>query len=173
MPNPGLSPEIMQAMQRRQGGESSPALNQVSPGAPSAQLPPPVPQAGLTQASAPQGPPAGEAPAMPKFEAQNRKDLITLALIEQLKNDNKLDKEKAKMGQQPSPEPAQASVAPPPVAPAPPQGGGNGMSMNYGMGGGELSPGFQQPMPVSAMQSDYGSGNYSGMNNYGQGTKGY
>ena len=106
-----MSPAVQQAMQKRSG---SPALGQVSPGAPMAN---PVPQPGnpssVNQASAPSGQGA-EAPVMPKFEPQNRKDLITMALIEQLKNDNKLDKEKMEMAKQPSPEPAQASVAPQP-----------------------------------------------------------
>jgi len=162
MPNPGLSPELLEAQRRRSQGNPSPALNQMSPGAANASsLPQPATPSSLTQASAP----GGEAPAMPKFEPQNRKDLIVMSLIEQLKNDNKLDKEKMKMATQPMPEPAQASVAPPSQptqtqAPQTPSMGGGGFS---------LSPGIQQPMARNQMQGDYGSGmgkDYSGLNNY-------
>ena len=150
-PNAGMSRAVQQAMQRR----SDPALGQVSQGAAMAN---PVPQpsnpSDMTQASAPADSAAVE---MPKFEPQNRKDLITLALIEQLKNDNKLDKEKMKMATQPMPEPAQASVAPPapPAEPSMPQ---------QPMGGG-----IGQPMARNQMQSNYNSGAYSGLNNYGKG----
>ena len=152
--NPGLSQSVQQAIQRRQ--EPQPALSQVSPQAAMANpVPQPATPSSLNQASAP---PAEQGPEMPKFEPQNRKDLITLALIEQLKNDNKLDKEKMKMATQPQPEPAQASVAPPAAPkPATPQGGGNS----------SLSPGFGQPMARMNMQ-DGGIGDYSGMNNYGR-----
>ena len=162
MPNPGLSPELLEAQRRRSQGNPSPALNQMSPGAANASsLPQPATPSSLTQASAP----GGEAPAMPRFEPQNRKDLIVMSLIEQLKNDNKLDKEKMKMATQPMPEPAQASVAPPSQptqtqAPQTPSMGGGGFS---------LSPGIQQPMARNQMQGDYGSGmgkDYSGLNNY-------
>lgn len=166
--NPGMSPEVMEAMARRQGGESSPALQQQSPGAPSAQpMPAPIPQGDMTQASGPQGAVTPEAPSMPKFEPQDRQDLITLALIEQLKNDGKMLKEQGKMA---------AGTPQTPPAPAPQagaaMGGGGGMSYNYQrpMGGGgngfSMSPGYDsQPMARSQMQ---GSGDYSGMNNYGR-----
>jgi len=155
MPNPGLSPELLEAQRRRSQGNPSPALNQMSPGAANASsLPQPATPSSLTQASAP----GGEAPAMPRFEPQNRKDLIVMSLIEQLKNDNKLDKEKMKMATQPMPEPAQASVAPPPqaVPQAQPQGGG----------GFSLSPGIQ-PMARNQMQGN--NQNYTGLSNYGKG----
>ena len=154
MPNPGLSPELLEAQRRRSQGNPSPALNQMSPGAANASsLPQPATPSSLTQASAP----GGEAPAMPKFEPQNRKDLIVMSLIEQLKNDNKLDKEKMKMATQPMPEPAQASVAPPPQA-TPPQ------APQQPMGGG-----IGQPMARNQMQGNYLGGNFSGLNNYNQG----
>ena len=148
--NPGLSQAVQEAMQRRQG-----ALNQTSPQAPMANpVPQPATPSSLTQASAP----TDTAPVeMPKFEPQNRKDLIVLSLIEQLKNDNKLDKEKMKMATQPMPEPAQASVAPPPQA-TPPQ------APQQPMGGG-----IGQPMARNQMQGNYLGGNFSGLNNYNQG----
>lgn len=150
--NPGLSREVQIAMQRRQQGTPSPALGQVSPQAANApQMPAPMPQGEMTGESAP---PTSKPVQAPKFEAQDRKDLIVLSLIEQLKNDNKLDKEKSQIA--------------PPAAPAQPAP--NAM----GMGGGSfsMSPGFEQPMPVSAMQSNYQNGmgkDYSGLNNYGKG----
>ena len=147
----------MQAIQRRQGPQ--PALGQVSNQARMAnQVPQPANPSSLNKASAP----AGEPPKLSKFEPQNRKDLITLALVEALKSEDKLDKEKMKMATQPQPEPAQSSVAPAPQAPqGAPMGGGSPFSM---------SPGFSQPMPVNQMQGNYagGMGNYGGMNNYGK-----
>jgi len=139
--NPGLSPEVQAAIQRRQGAQ--PALNQVSPGAASATgIPAPTSQSDMTQASAP----SGQAPSMPKFEPQDRIDLITVALVEQMKNDAKLEKEKGKVarGETQSPPPAPA----PAPAPQAPQGGGTGM--------------FNQPMPRSKMQGDY-----TGLSGYG------
>jgi len=165
MPNPALSPEITQAMQRRQQGSSTPAMQQVSPQATTSNpVPQPATSSSLNQDSAP----SAEAPTMPKFEPQNRKDLITMALIEQLKNDNKLDKEKMKMAVQPQPEPAQSSVAPPPQASLqqPTTGGMGGGGQNSTF---SLSPGFNQPMARNQMQGNYLSGNFSGLNNYGKG----
>jgi len=150
MPNPGLSKEVQDAITRRSGPQ--PALNQVSPGAATAQLPQPTPQSQMTQASAPQGSPAGEVPKMPRFEPQDRQDLITVALIEQLKNDAKLIKEQGKMARGETQKP-----------PAPQPQGGGGFSM---------SPGFTQPMPVNMMQGNYAGGmgkDYGGANNYGKG----
>ena len=154
----GMTPELNQAIARRAGQPGQPALGQTSPTAPTASpvpAPAPLPP---SQASAPTD---AQAVKMPKFEPQNRKDLITLALVEQLKNENKLDKEKAQLGAQPSPEPAQASAAP---QAAPSTGGG-------GVQGFSLSPGFEQPMARNQMQGDYQAGNYSGLNNYGQGNQ--
>lgn len=147
--NPGMSPEVQQAFARRQmGATPTPALNQMSPQAAGAPpVPPPMPQSEMTKASAPP-----QAPAQ-KFQAKDRKDLIVMTLVEQLKNDNKLDKEQATMAQ-PSPMPMGGGY--PPVS-------GGGFSM---------SPGYEQPMPINQMQSDYGNGlgrDYSGLSNYGRG----
>jgi len=134
----------MQALQRRGAGAGAGQLSQVSPQAPMANpVPQPANPSSLNKASAP---PTEQAPKMPKFEPQNRKDLIVSALVEQLKNENKLDKETADMGAQPVPQ----------AQPAMPQGGGV-----------SLSPGYQQPMARSQMQADSGFGNYSGLNDYG------
>jgi len=153
MPNP-MSPEIMQAMKRRDGGQTPP------PDAPISQPVQPMPQGEMTQASGPAGAATPQAPKMPKFEPQDRQDLITVALIEQLKNDGKLVKEQGKA-------PVGAPQTPPaPQQPAPaPQG--------QAMGGGSfsMSSGFEQPMPVNQMQSNYGNGmgkDYSGLSGYGR-----
>jgi len=159
--NPGQSQSVTDAIQRRQQGGSSPALNQVSPGAAMANpLPQPIPQSQMTQASAPVGAPTPEAPRMPKFEPQDRQDLITVALIEQLKNDAKLVKEQGKAAA------GETQQPPTPQAPAQPA------PMGGGAGSFSLSPGFEQPMATSQMQSNYGSGmgsDYSGMSGYGSG----
>ena len=148
--NPGMSPEILEAMRRRQMGAPAPALSQVSPGAAQSQpLPAPATPSSLNQASGvPQASP--QAPAQ-KFQAQDRKDLIVQALVEQLGNENKLDKEKQKMAE---------------AQPSAPMGGGMPLTGSF-----SVSPGYEQPMPVSQMQSNYDSGmgkDYSGLNNYGR-----
>ncbi len=158
-----MSPAITEAFARRQQGAApTPALQQVTPDAPMANpVPQPMPQSEMTQASAPQGAPAGEAPKAPKFEPQDRTDLIVLGLIEQMKNDNKLQKEKTKLDQ----------AQPMPQAPQMPQGGGNPYMKPMG-GGFSLSPGFEQPMSTNQMQGNYQNGmgkDYSGANNYGKG----
>lgn len=154
MPNPALSPEIQQAMQRRQQGQPTPALNQVSPQAPTSNpVPQPMNSSEMNKASSPQGTPA---PQQPKWQPQTQDDLIVSALIEKMNNNDKLKKEQLKMSQQPMP-----------------MGGGYPQKKSTSMGGGfNLSPGFQQPMSVNQMQSDYAGGlgkDYSGLSNYGQG----
>ena len=86
-----MSQEIMEAMKRREGGQApNPALNQAPPTVGLSQpMPAPTPAGDMTQASGPSGPPTPEAPTMPKFEPQDRQDLITVALIEQLKKRGK------------------------------------------------------------------------------------
>ena len=144
--NPGMSPAVQAAIQRR-AGTAQPALSQMSPGA--AQPNPvtqPVNPSEINQASAP--------PAAPqqKFQPQDRRDLIVMSLTEQLKNDNKLEKEQIKMQGTPAPT----------SSPAP---------QNSGMGTGgsfDLSSGFEQPMSPRQMQSNYPQKDYTGLNNYGQ-----
>jgi len=102
--NPGLSPEVQQALQRRQGGAPTPQLNQVSVGAAQGgQMPPPMAQSGMTQTSTP---PAPSQSGSQKYQPQNQQDMIVAALVEQLKSTNQLEKEKLKMssGQVQSPQ---------------------------------------------------------------------
>lgn len=92
-PNPGISPEIQQALERRGMTGGTPALNQMSPGAATANpVPPPSAPSELNKASAPQG----SAPS--KFQPQTQDDIIVGALIEQLKNNQKAKKEELAMG---------------------------------------------------------------------------
>lgn len=157
--NPGMDPNVQAALQRRgvsAGGNG--ALTQVSPQAPMAQPVPQIDPSAMTQSSAPAGPPTPTTP--PKFEPQDRTDLITMALIEQMKNDNKLVKEQTKMAS------AQPAPQAPPVAPINPPMGGGGPSW---------SNSWVQPSPMATSQKqgtyNYGMGtDYSGMTNYGNGT---
>lgn len=96
MPNPGMSPAVQQALQRRQ--QSTPMMDQTSPQAPMQdQAPQPMNPSEMTQAAAPSQAQGQPAQKQPKFEPQTQEDLIVQALIEQLKNNNKLKKEQAKM----------------------------------------------------------------------------
>lgn len=166
--NPALDGNVQAALARRglgsAGGQG--ALTQTSPGAAMANpTPAPMNPSDMTQASAPSGTPAPTAPALPKFEPQDRTDLITVALIEQMKNDNKLVKEQTKMAAAPAPAPSPSQPAPtmPPSQNMPPMGGGGVWSTGST---------WNQPMPKNAMQGNYQSGlgkDYSGMNNYGKG----
>lgn len=93
MANPGLSPEVQEALQRRGMTGGSPALNQMSPQAATANpITPPATPSSLNQASAPQ------ASQPQKFEPQSQDDIIVSALIEQLKNNGKERKEQVAMG---------------------------------------------------------------------------
>ncbi len=152
MQNPGMSPEVQQALQRR--GLGTPIIGQVSPDAAmSNPVPQPMNPSEMTQASAPSGTPTPTAPTLPKFEPQDRTDLITVALIEQMKNDNKLVKEQKKMAQ--SPQPTPQPTVPTPMAP---------------MGGGGFSTAWSQPVASQQGNYQYGMGkDYSGMSNYGRG----
>jgi len=149
--NPGLSSAVQAALQRRGGAAAGQgALTQVSPGAAMANpVPQPMNPSDVNMASAP---PSTQPVQMPKFEPQDRTDLITLALIEQMKNDTKLTKEQTKLASQPAPQPmAQAPTTLP-------------------MGGGGMSWSNTQPMARSQMQGDYMGGmgkDYSGVNEYG------
>lgn len=156
--NPAMNPAVQQALARRGGAAAGQgALTQVSPGAPMANpVPQPMNPSEMTQASAPSGGATPTAPTAPKFQPQDRTDLITLALIEQMKNDNKLTKEQTKMGAIPTP-PSPSTPAPEalPMTPGLPMGGGSAL----------------QPMARMSMQGDYNSGlgkDYSGMNYYGK-----
>lgn len=157
-----MSQAVLEAIRRRQ---QTPALNQASPEAAMANpVPQPMPPSEMTQASAP---PEAQPVKAPKFEPQDRKDLIILALTEQLKNENKAEKQQADM------------TPPAPEAPTPaPMGGGmpnnmGGCGYKKNMGGGgaySLSAGYDQPMPVNQMQDTYQK-DYTGLNNYGKGSQ--
>lgn len=157
-----MSPEVLQALQRRSGAPT-PQLNQMTPGSAGApDIPQPMPMSEMTQASAP---PQSEPVQQSKFQASNQDDAIVLALIEKMKNNDKLKKEQTQMAPQP---------APAPQAPPSPMGGGGQSYHQYNKGGGgfSLSSGYDQPMPVNQMQSNYNGGlgkDYSGLSNYGKG----
>lgn len=97
--NPGLSPAVQEALQRRGMSTSgAPQLNQVSPDAamqnPVAQPPAPSDMGGgspMPQQGMAQGQPK------PKFEPTNQEDFIISTLSEQLKRSHDLKKEQMKM----------------------------------------------------------------------------
>jgi len=143
------------AIARRAQGDPSAQLNQQSQQVPGGQqMPPQMTPSAQGQASLPQGQP----PAQPKFQPQEREDLIVMALIEELKNSAKLKKEQAAM-QQP-----QASQQP-----QAPQGGGNGMTMGNRVN--NFSTSMTQPwsqgtsMSTNQMQRDYPFSQYTGGGN--------
>ena len=146
-PNPGTSPAVAAAIQRRQ---PTPQLSQASPTAPMMNpAPQPAPASALNKSSEPM---KDQTPKAPKWEPANQQDFIVAALAESLKNSHALEKEKLKMAQQPTmgamPQPAQAPIQAPqpqsapmpqPAQPMPQQApamGGGG----YGMGGGSMFP---------------------------------
>lgn len=110
--NPSMSPEIQQAMARRQMGAPSPQLNQVSPDAAMQNsVPQPMNPSAMIASSAPPAP-AGK----PSYTPQNQDDMIVSALIEQLGNSHKLKKEQMKMSS------GQMSAPQPPPTPTQPMG---------------------------------------------------
>ncbi len=119
--NPSQSPEVAQAMARRQMGSPTPQLNQVSPDAAmQSAVPPPMNQSSMTGNSAPNAPTGG---APKGYTPQNQEDMIVSALIEQMKSHGKLKKEQMKIdsGQMAPPQAPQ-------MPPTPPQGGGFGQA---------------------------------------------
>lgn len=91
--NPGLSPEVQAALQRRMG-QSTPQLNQVSSGAQMANMvPEAMPESQMTATSMP---PAQSATPSQKYQPQNQDDMIIQALIEHLKSSGQLKKEQLK-----------------------------------------------------------------------------
>lgn len=133
-----MSQAVQQAMARRGMGGQTPQLSQVSEQAP---MQNPVPQPEPASAANKQSAPQVSAPQQ-SYKPQNQQDMIVNALIEQLKNTNKLETEKMKMSQaQPSmgAVPVAQTQQPIPAAQAAPQmpmgGGGYGYDA-YSMGGG-------------------------------------
>lgn len=129
MDNPGLSPEVQQALQRR-GGVSTPALSQVSPAAPQQSVPQPANPSDLPQPKTPVNP---TAPSQ-KWTPQDQEGAIVAALIEQLKSSGKLKKEQAAMSSSPSAQ-----------MPAPDPTMGNNYAPSLGMGPDMSAKMNQQP----------------------------
>lgn len=179
--NPGLSPEVQQALARRMGQPPvAPTIGQVSPqAAMQQQVMQPMNPSEINAASSP--PNISPNQTSQKFQPADRKDLIVKALVEQLENENKADEQRAQL-----------------YAAMQPMGGGSqymsqkipklmsegypqkqavaiASSMQNNGGGYGLSPGYPQPMPISQMQPDYMGGmgkDYSGVNNYGKNNQG-
>lgn len=135
--NPGMSPAVQAALNRRATGGPVPQLQQVSPSMPMASgtPPSPIPQSAMDKTS--------KIPTQPKqpsqkYQPQNQSDQIVMALTEQLKNNNSLEKEKLKVAQ------GQSIQSPAPQVPsfnqAPPQNAGSGVF------------GSPTSIPVSGMQ---------------------
>lgn len=140
-----MSPAVRAALARRSQGSPAPALQQITPAAQAVNspvAPNPIPQSAMTKSSA--MPTTPKAPSQ-KFQPQNQSDQIVMALTEQLKGNNSLDKEKLKAAQ------GQSIQSPPPATPsfnqAPPQNAGDGvfgapsMSTSAMQGGNPLGAG--------------------------------
>jgi hypothetical protein len=143
--NPGQSPAVAAALARRNTGGPVPQLQQVSPSMPMASgtPPSPIPQSAMDKSSA--IPTTPKAPSQ-KYQPQNQSDMITQALIEQLKGNNQLEKEKLKVAQGQSIQPPTPQV--PSFNQASPQNAGSGvfgapasMSTSQMQGGNPLSSG--------------------------------
>lgn len=146
-----MSPAVRAAIARRTGsGANTPQLQQVTHNAPTASAPVnpnPLPQSAMTKSSSiPTPPKTGSL----SYAPQNQSDQIVSGLIETLKANQSLDKEKLKASQGiPLPQ-AQASV--PDFNSTPPQNAGAGvfgspttMPVNAQGGGNPLSPGGANP----------------------------
>lgn len=152
--NPGMSPAVQQAMQRRGIGASAPQLSQVSAQAP---MQNPLPQpSNPSDASKSSSIPAA---APQKWQPQNQQDFVVSALVEQLKNTNSLEKEKLKMAQQPPiPQPSigalpTAQTAPSQASPLPMGGGGSSYGWDNPMFSGkntESTPYFDLSQPSTS-----------------------
>ena len=116
--NPGMSPAVQAALARRNTGGPVPQLQQTSPSMPMASgtPPSPIPQSAMTKSSGvPKPPKTGSL----SYAPQNQSDQIVSALIETLKGNKALDKEKLKMAQgiqPPQPQAPQLSMNQPPPA---------------------------------------------------------
>lgn len=133
--NPGMSPAVQAALQRRNTGGPVPQLQQTSPSMPMASgtPPSPIPQSAMTKSSALPAQP--KAPSQ-KYQPTDQASMIAMALTEQLKNLTKLEGEKLKMTQGQSIQPQTPQV--PQFNQTPPQNSGDV---------------FGSPsMPTSAMQ---------------------
>lgn len=122
MNNPGLSPAVQAALARRNMGAPIPQLSQVSGQVPmaSGQTPQPMPQSAMTKSSTIPNQP--KAPSQ-KFQPTNQQDMLVMSLIEQMKNNNKLEAQKLKVAQGQSIQPPTPQV--PQFNQTPPQNSGN------------------------------------------------
>lgn len=92
-PNPGMSAAVAEAMKRR---VDDGMMSQTSPDARMQQnVPQPVPP---TSMPIPAGQPVQVPNQPPKFTPQTSKDMLVMALIDQLKNENKAGEQSAAMG---------------------------------------------------------------------------
>lgn len=133
-----MSPAVRAALARRSQGSPTPALQQITPNAQAVNspvAPNPLPQSAMDKSSA--VPTTPKQPSQ-KYQPQNQSDQIVGALVEQLKGNNQLEREKLKVAQGASIQPPTPAV--PSFNQAPPQNAGNGV--------------FGSPMsqPVSSMQ---------------------
>jgi len=124
--NPGLSPAVQAAIGRRSGGSPVPQLQQVSPQAPMASgaVPQPMPTSAMDKKSTVPTTPKTTAQ---KYVPQNQSDMITSALVEQLKSNNQLEKQKLKVQQGASIQPATPQAPQMPMNQAPAQNMGQGV----------------------------------------------
>lgn len=136
---------VQNAINRRaMGGMPTPQLSAVTPNMPmaSGSLPGNIPQSAMTKSSAMPSQP--KQPSQ-KYQPQNQSDMITQALVEQLKSNNQLEKEKLKVatgGQAFAPSTPQV----PQFNQTPPQNSGNifgapSMAVSQQQGGNPLSAG--------------------------------
>lgn len=123
--NPGQSPAVSAALARRNTGGPVPQLQQVSPTAPMASgpVPSPIPQSAMDKSSAMPAQP--KAPSQ-KFQPANQQDMLVMSLVEQMKNNNKLEQQKLKVanGQPITPQPTAPQLS---FNQAPPQNAGGGV----------------------------------------------
>lgn len=140
-----MTPAVRAALARRGMGAPAPQLQQVTPNAPTPNAPVapnPIPQSAMTKSSA--MPTQPQQPSQ-KYQPQNQSDQIVLALTEQLKNNNQLEREKLKVAQGQSIQPPVPQV--PQFNQTPPQNSGSGifgapsMATSNMQGGNPLSSG--------------------------------
>lgn len=141
--NPGMSPAVQAALARRNTGGPVPQLQQVSPSMPMASgtPPSPIPQSAMTKSSAM---PAQPKQPSQKFQPQNQQDMLVMSLIEQMKNNSKLEQQKLKVASGQSVQPPAPQV--PQFNQTPPQNSGNvfgapSMAVSSMQGGNPLSAG--------------------------------
>lgn len=122
--NPGMSPAVQAALQRRMTGGPVPQLQQTSPSMPMASGTPPSPMPMSAMDKKSSIPVQPKQPSQ-KYQPQNQSDQIVMALTEQLKNNNQLERQKLKVAQGQSIQPPVPQV--PSFNQAPPQNAGAGV----------------------------------------------